>query len=87
MYAHVVHADIHDTGEARRGLTEEVIPSLKQAPGFVDAYFVQLDDSHGISIVVFETEEQSRAGAPPAGASAPGVTLAKTEFGEVIGSA
>jgi hypothetical protein len=87
MYAHVVHADIHDAAEARRGLTEEVIPTLKQAPGFVGAYFVQLDDAHGISVVVFETEEQSRVGAPPEGSSAPGVKLAKTQFGEVIGSA
>ena len=87
MYASVVHADIHDRDEAKRGLDEEVLPQLKQAPGFVGAYFVRLDDTHGVSVVVFETEEQARAGAPPEGATARGVTLTKLQVGEVIGSA
>jgi hypothetical protein len=87
MYATVVHADIHDTDEATRGLHETVIPQLKQAPGFVAAYFVRVDEGHGVSVVVFETEEQARSGGPPEGATAPGVTLAKLQIGEVIGSA
>ncbi len=87
MHAIVIHADITDLAEAKRGLAEEVIPMMKGAPGFVGAYFVAIDDTHGVSIQVYETEEQARAVAPPEGTEAPGVTLASLEFGAVIGSA
>jgi hypothetical protein len=87
MHARVIHAIVSDLAEAKRGLDEEVIRSLKGAPGFVGAYFVAIDDSHGISIEVFETEEQARATAPPEGAEAPGVTVGAVQFGAVIGSA
>ncbi len=87
MHAIVIHANIHDQAEAKRGLEQEVIPMMKGAPGFVGAFFVALDDTHGVSIEVFETEEQARAVAPPEGAEAPGVTLDTLQFGPVIGAA
>ena len=87
MHATVIHATIADLAEARRGLEDEVIPMMKGAPGFVGAYFVAVDDTHGVSIAVFETEEQARAAAPPADAEAPGVTLDTIQFGTVVGSA
>jgi hypothetical protein len=85
MHAIVTHATISDLAEAKRGLEEEVIPMMKTTPGFVGAYFVAVDDSHGISIEVFETDEQARAVAPPEGTEGPGVTVATLQFGEVIG--
>jgi hypothetical protein len=87
MYATVIHAKIHDKAEAERGVVEDVIPMIKGAQGFVAAYFVAIDDAHGISIVVFETEEQARASAPPEGSVAAGVTLESLQVGEVIGAA
>ena len=87
MHARVVHANISDLAEATRGLDEEVIGMIKGAPGFVGAYFVAVDDKHGISIEVFETEEQARAYAPSVGTEAPGVTVDAIQFGAVIGSA
>jgi hypothetical protein len=87
MYATVIHAIIHDKAEAERGVTEEVIPMIKGARGFVGAYFVAIDDTHGISVVVFETEEQARAAAPPEGSSAAGSTVETLHIGEVIGAA
>jgi hypothetical protein len=87
MHARVIHANIGDLAEAKRGLGEEVIRGIKGAPGFVGAYFVAVDDSHGVSIEVFETEEQARATAPPEGAVAAGVTVGTIQFGAVIGSA
>lgn len=87
MHARVIHANISDLAEAKRGLDDEVLQGIKGAPGFQGAYFVAIDDSHGISIEVFETEEQARATAPPEGAEAPGVTVHTIQFGEVIGSA
>jgi hypothetical protein len=83
MHANVVQANIHDLDEAKRGL-EELLPTLRSAAGFVAAYFVALDNSHGVSLVIFETEEQARNAAPPAGTEAPGVTLDTIRFGEVI---
>jgi hypothetical protein len=87
MHARVIHANIADLAEAERGLNEEVIPRIKEAPGFLGAYFVVVDHSHGVSIEVFETEEQARAFAPPEGAEAPGVSVGTIQFGAVIGSA
>jgi hypothetical protein len=86
MHARVINAKIADLAEAKRGLDED-IPGIKGAPGFLGAYFVAVDDSHGVSIEVFETEEQARATAPPEGAEAPGVTVGTIQFGAVIGSA
>jgi hypothetical protein len=86
MHAVVVHANILDLAEAKRGI-DAVLPTMKGAPGFIGAYFVAVDDSHGISVAVFETEEQARSGAPPEGAEAPGVTMDSIQIGEVIGSA
>jgi hypothetical protein len=87
MHAIVIHANITDLAEAKRGLEEEIIPMMKGFPGFLGAYFVAVDDSHGVSIELFENEEQARTAAPPEGTGAPGVTLVTLQFGEVIGSA
>lgn len=84
MHAIVIHANIHDPAEAKRGLDENVVPMIKHAPGFVGAYFVALGDGQGVSIEVFETEEQAKAAAPPEDAAAAGVTLDSIQFGEVI---
>ena len=60
---------------------------MKATPGFVAGYWIRLDDSHGTSIAVFETEEQARATAPPVGGGMEGVTVTGVQIGEVIGSA
>jgi hypothetical protein len=87
MHARLVHANISDLAEAKWGLDEEVMRLIEGAPGFVGAYFVAVDDTHGISIEVFETEEQARRFSPPVGTEAPGVTVDAVQFGAVIGSA
>ena len=88
MHATVVHVNIHDQGEAKRALDHEFIPMLKGAPGFVGAYFVAVDETHGVSVQVFETEEQAKAAAPPdAGPVMGGVKLDTVQFGHVIGAA
>jgi hypothetical protein len=87
VHARVIHADISDLAEAKQGLDEDVIRGIKGTRGFLGAYFVAIDESHGISIDVFETEELARATSPPEGAEAPGVTVRTIQFGEIIGSA
>jgi hypothetical protein len=87
MYAVVAMVDITDGEAATTALSEQVVPMVKQAPGFVGGYWVRLDEGHGMSVVVFETEEQARVGAPEAGARSPGVTFTSVTFGEVVGHA
>ena len=62
MHAVVIHADIHDLAEAKKGLESDVIPTMRQAPGFQCAYFIALDDTHGVSVSVFDTEEHALGG-------------------------
>ena len=85
MHAVVVTVEITDPDAARQGLAE-LIPQIKAAPGFVAGYWVRIDGTHGTSVVVFETEEQARAGAPPADGGAPGVTMTGVAVGEVLAS-
>jgi hypothetical protein len=88
MHATVVHVNIHDQTEAKRALDQEFIPMLRGASGFVGAYFVAVDETHGVSIQVFESEEQARAAAPPeTGPGMGGVKLDTVQFGPVIGAA
>ena len=88
MHATVVHVNIEDQAEAKRALDQEFIPMLKSTPGFVGAYFVAVDDTHGVSIQVFDTEEQAKAAAPPeTGRGMGGVKLDTLQFGHVIGAA
>ncbi len=82
----VIRANISDLAEAKRDLGE-VIRGIREARGFLGAYFMAIDDSHGISIEVFETGELARSASPPEGAEAPGVTVRTILLGEVIGSA
>jgi heme-degrading monooxygenase HmoA len=87
MYAVVATVDITDGEAATKALAEQVIPMVKQAPGFVGGYWVRLDEGHGTSVVVFETEEQARAGAPEVGGGLPWVSFTSVLFGQVAGHA
>jgi hypothetical protein len=86
MYAQIVVADFTDVEVAIKGL-DQLVPSVKAAPGFVAGYWAKIDDAHGTSMAVFDTEEHARAAAPPAGAGMEGVTIRTVEIGEVMGSA
>ena len=86
MHAQVVTVDFTDVEAAIKGL-EELVPNVKASPGFVAGYWVRLDDSHGTSIAVFDTEDHARATAPPVGAEMDGVKITSMEVGEVMGSA
>lgn len=90
MHAVVARSTINDFEQARRILTEEGIPRVSQAPGFVTAHWVRLDETTGTSMLVFESEEAAQAMAeqlrtnPPAGTA---VTINTIEVGEVVGNA
>jgi hypothetical protein len=87
MHAVIVDVEVHDREAAQKGLEEQVLPMVKGAPGFVAGYWVHLDDTHGTSVVVFETKEQALGGIPEEGGDAPGVTFTRVVDGEVLASA
>ena len=87
MHTIVARSTLHDAEKGRTFLREQGIPRLRQAPGFVAAQWVKLDENTGTSMVTFETEEaaqaaaeQLRANPPPADA----VTIDSIEIGEVV---
>lgn len=87
MHAVVVRSTLHDFDAARKTLTEEGIPRLRQAPGFVDAQWVRLDESTGTSMLTFESEEAARAAAEMLRTNPPGgdaITINSIEVGEVV---
>ena len=88
MHAVVVRVSIGDPETAQKGLREQVIPRVSQAPGFVAGYWTRADDgSNGLSMIIFESEEGARAAAEQlqSGAVIPEtVTLESAEVREVI---
>ncbi len=73
---------------AARSLVKDILPRVSSAPGFVAGYWLEPADGQGFSIVLFETEEQARETAPPAGSwAAPGVTITGVEFRRVAAAA
>lgn len=83
-----VKIDPDQADAARSMLESQVVPTVKASPGFIAGYWTEPTDGKGFSFVVFETEDQARQAAPPAGASpAPGVTVDTAEFREVIAHA
>jgi hypothetical protein len=86
MHAVVTTATVHDVENGRTHLTEQVIPQLRQAPGFVSAQWVRTGDK-GTGMIIFESEdaaqavaEQLRANLPPADV----VTVESVDVGEVV---
>lgn len=68
--------DTDQAPAAAAALTNEILPRVRSAPGFVAGYWLEPVDSQGFSMILFETEDQARNSAPPVSDwSAPGVTI------------
>jgi hypothetical protein len=63
MHAVLVSVKINDYDKALKGLHEEVVPRVSQAPGFVAGYWFEPAGDQGWSVVLFESEEAARAAA------------------------
>jgi hypothetical protein len=64
-------------------LVNDILPTIRSAPGFVAGYWLEPADGQGFSIVLFETEEQARAPVPPVSRWAvPASLSAASSFGE-----
>jgi hypothetical protein len=87
MHAVVVRSTLHDFERARKILKEEGIPRISQAPGFVAAQWVRLDERTGTSMLTFESEDAARAAAEMLKTNPPGgdaITINTVEIGEVV---
>jgi hypothetical protein len=76
--------DPHQAPAAAAVLTNDILPVLCAAPGFIAGYWLDPSDGQGLSMVVFESEEQARQSVPPASNwDAPGVTIESVVFRRV----
>ena len=87
MHAVVIRATIGEPELAHKGLQEQVVPRVSNAPGLVAAYWTRSDDkTNGVAMIVFESEEAARAAADQLGSAPPPdtVTLDSVEVREVV---
>jgi hypothetical protein len=69
---------------AAAAFTNELLPRVRTAPGFVAGYWVDPVDRQGFGFVLFETEEQALKAMPPATTwSAPGVAIVRVDVRRV----
>jgi hypothetical protein len=90
MHAALVNLriDSDQAPAAAKALTDDILPAIRSASGFVAGYWLEPVDGHGLSFLVFDTEEQARESAPPAANwDAPGVSIDDVEFRRVAASA
>jgi len=91
MHAVVVSVNIDDRERATKHLRENVVPRVKEAPGFVAGWWVQVDDgTKGRGTVVFESEDAASKAASQIEAqaeNAEGVTMESVKVGEVAAHA
>ncbi len=86
MYAALVHLAIEPSlaPAAAAAFTNEILPKVRAAPGFVAGYWVDPIDGQGFGFLLFETEELALSATPPAIAwAAPGVTISRTDVRRV----
>jgi hypothetical protein len=91
MHAVVVRVNIDDFDRGRQFLTEQVVPRVSQAPGFVAGYWTRSEDGNsGLSMMVFESEDAARSVVQMMESQPPmdeGVTIEGTEVREVVANA
>jgi hypothetical protein len=89
MHAVIVAVTINDAEKAMENLRNEIVPQVKQAPGFVAGYWTRFDGGNqGRGVMVFESEDAAQAVAARLSDNpAEEVTLDSVDVGEVVESA
>jgi hypothetical protein len=94
MYALVVRVTIHNADRTREVLNSQVVPQVSGSPGFKTGYWTWSTgggELNGLSLVVFDSEENARGAGDrisAIAADAPDdVTLDGVEVREVVASA
>jgi hypothetical protein len=73
---------------AANTLVNDILPTVRSAPGFVAGYWLEPADGQGFAIALFETEGRAREAAPPVSSwAAPGVTIGAVDFRRVAATA
>ncbi len=86
MHAVVATVRIDDIEVARSALQAMRLAVVPRAPGFVAAYWLEPIDQVGMSVIVFESEEQARVALEYALPAIPGVTPIDVQVREVLAS-
>jgi hypothetical protein len=93
MHALVVRATIHNADRTREMLNTQVVPQVSGAPGFKTGYWTWPTDgaaSNGLSMIIFDSEENARAAGDRVKAVAADrrddVTVDSVEVREVVAS-
>ena len=91
MHAVVVRVTVTGGDADRRIVTEEVVPRASSAPGFVAGFWTRSGDgTDGLSLVVFETEDQAHLAKQMIEAQVPepgAATIDGVDVREVVASA
>jgi hypothetical protein len=90
MHAVVGNVTIHDLERGLPVLRDQIVPRVKQAPGFVTAYWLRSNGNAGMSVIVFESEDAAQALAQRIESEGPptdAVTLNSVEVREVVARA
>jgi hypothetical protein len=88
MHAVLVTVTIHDFEQGRAFLTEEIVPRVSQAPGFVAGYWVRTPENQGRSVIVFDSEDAARGAADQIQAQQQeAVTVESVDVAEVVAHA
>jgi hypothetical protein len=89
VHAIVVRVTVNDFEAAQKTLDEQVVPTISQAPGFVAGYWLRPSSGNdGLSVVVFESEDQAQAAAERVPQMVPAeVTFESVETREVVAHA
>ena len=61
MHAVVVKVTINDPEAAVENLRSNIVPNVKQAPGFVAGYWYGDGQTKGAATIVFESEDNAQA--------------------------
>jgi len=87
MHAVVVEVNITDPEESVNVLREQIVPRVKESPGFVAGYWTRKDNT-GLSMVMFETEDQANTMSEQVRSMLPeGVAAQRIEVREVAAHA
>jgi hypothetical protein len=86
MHAALMHLTIDPAlaPAAAAVFTNELLPRVRTALGFVAGYWMEPVERQGFGFVLFETEEQARKAMPPVTTwSAPGVAIVRLDIRRV----
>ena len=89
MHAVVTRVNIHNREAAESFLTEQLVPRVSQAPGFVAGYWTNVGGDRGVGMTVFESEEAAQSVLDQAGPTPPSdvVEIESMEIAEVVANA